>query len=128
MSGKFLLDTNIVIALFAGDEPVKEKVAQAEEIFVPIIALGELYYGAKKSLREAENVTRIEEFASDVSILTCDRLTARFYGEVKEGLRRRGKPIPENDIWIAGVHASIRPSGYSARAMKYHPLIPAFSL
>ncbi|HNT35703.1 MAG TPA: type II toxin-antitoxin system VapC family toxin, partial [bacterium] len=103
MGGKFILDTNIVIALFAGDKAVKDKVTQAEEIYVPIIVLGELHYGAKKSSQVAANVARIEEFASSTSVLMCDRTTARFYGEVKEGLRRKGTPIPENDIWIAAI-------------------------
>ena len=37
------------------------------------------------------------------SILSNDRATARLYGEVKESLRRKGTPIPENDIWIAAI-------------------------
>ena len=43
MSGKFLLDTNIIIALFADEAAVKNHLAEAEEVFVPGIALGELY-------------------------------------------------------------------------------------
>ena len=33
--------------------------------------------------------------------LPCDFDTARLYGRIKAELRRKGKPIPENDIWIA---------------------------
>lgn len=43
MNGKFLLDTNIVIALFAKDTSVINSLANANEVFVPSIALGELY-------------------------------------------------------------------------------------
>jgi tRNA(fMet)-specific endonuclease VapC len=49
MSGRVLLDTNIVIAIFAGELPVLERMAAAEEVFVPAVVLGELYYGARKS-------------------------------------------------------------------------------
>jgi len=34
-------------------------------------------------------------------LLPCDSTTSRFYGEIKTWLRRKGRPLPENDIWIA---------------------------
>lgn len=83
MSGKYLLDTNIVIAIFANDEAVIEQLKDADEIFVPGIVAGELYYGAYKSSRSAENITRINEFAASNTILDCDIKTARHYGEIK---------------------------------------------
>jgi len=49
MSGRYLLDTSILIALCADETAVKEKLAQASEVFIPSIAVGELYYGAWKS-------------------------------------------------------------------------------
>lgn len=51
MNGRFLLDTNIVIAIFADDKSVMEALELAQEVFVPIIALGELYYGAQNPTR-----------------------------------------------------------------------------
>ena len=46
MSGRYLLDTSVLIALFADETAVKEGLAQASEVFIPSIAVGELYYGA----------------------------------------------------------------------------------
>jgi tRNA(fMet)-specific endonuclease VapC len=43
MDGRYLLDTNIIIALFANEVEVQDKLAQAEEVFVPSVVLGELY-------------------------------------------------------------------------------------
>ncbi len=103
MSGRYLLDTNIIIALFADDTAVKEKLAGAEETFVPSIAIGELCYGARKSVRVQENLTRIDEFAASSVVLGCNGDTARRYGEIKNTLRMKGRPIPENDIWIAAI-------------------------
>ena len=103
MSGKYLLDTNIIIALFAGEAAVKSSLAGAEEVFVSSIAIGELYYGAQKSGRAKENLARIEEFVSLNVVLGCDSDTARWYGKVKNALRIKGYPIPENDVWIAAV-------------------------
>ena len=44
MSGRYLLDTNIAIALFANETEVKDSLSQAEELFVPCIVLGELCF------------------------------------------------------------------------------------
>ena len=63
MNGRFLLDTNIIIALFAGDSSVKTHLGMTREVFVPSIALGELYYGAQKSKQKEANLERIDEFA-----------------------------------------------------------------
>ena len=103
MSGRFLLDTNIIIALFAGESTIQQFLSEAEEVFVPSIALGELYFGARKSGRVEANLARIDEFALSCSVLACDIDTAREYGVIKNTLRARGRPIPENDIWIAAV-------------------------
>jgi len=103
MSGRFLLDTNIVIAIFAEEPAVLERVAAAEEVFVPAVALGELYYGARKSVRVETNIARIEAFAAAAAVLSCDAVTAQHYGRIKNDLRAKGRPIPENDIWIAAV-------------------------
>jgi tRNA(fMet)-specific endonuclease VapC len=101
MSGKYLLDTNIVIALFQGEQPILDKINQIKSVFTPSIVVGELYFGAFKSSKIKENVTRINEFALKNEILSCDQHTAKIYGEIKAGLKSIGKPIPENDIWIA---------------------------
>jgi len=103
MNGRYLLDTNIVIGIFAAEVVVHQQLAGAGEVFVPSIVLGELYYGAQKSARIASNVTRVDEFAANNSVLVCDTETARHYGEIKSELRAKGRPIPENAIWIAAV-------------------------
>ena len=103
MNGKFLLDTNIVIAIFANDAAVINALTKAKEVFVPSITLGELYYGAHKSSRVEASIERIEEFAVSSSVLNCNAETSQQYGKIKNGLRVKGRPIPENDIWIAAI-------------------------
>ena len=98
---RLLLDTNIVIALFAEEVAVLQQLSQAMEVFLPSIVMGELYYGAAKSARAKENVERVNELAARSAILVCDAETAQFYGQVKNQLRAKGKPLPENDIWVA---------------------------
>jgi tRNA(fMet)-specific endonuclease VapC len=103
VNGRFLLDTNIIIALFAGDHAIHIRILKADEVFVPSIALGELYFGASKSHRIQENIMLIDRFAKDSAILACDAETARRYGEIKGHLKEKGRLIPENDIWIAAI-------------------------
>ena len=102
-TGRILLDTNILIALLAEEPAVVRGVEEAEAVHVPAIALGELYYGARKSGRAAANVDRVAKLAAASSVLACDAATAAIYGEIKAALRAKGTPIPENDLWIAAL-------------------------
>lgn len=103
MSGKYILDTNIVIALFAADESVQKHIAAAKEIFVPATVIGELFFGAFKSTHLEENISRIEKFALFNTVLSCGVGTGKEYGRIKSLLKKKGSPIPENDIWIAAL-------------------------
>jgi tRNA(fMet)-specific endonuclease VapC len=103
VNGKYLLDTNIIISLFAKDSQIHDRIAKAEEVFVPCIAIGELYFGAYKSLNLEENLACIDEFALNNTVLPCDTDIAKKYGDIKNSLREKGQPIPENDIWIAAI-------------------------
>jgi tRNA(fMet)-specific endonuclease VapC len=80
MSGRYLLDTNIVIALFANDGSVVEQIGGAGEVFIPSVVVGELYYGARRSGRVEANTERVDEFAAESSVLNCDVKTAKWYG------------------------------------------------
>lgn len=97
------MDTNIVIALLDGDKRIAAAVNRAIAIYHPAIVIGELYYGAFKSHKKIENIQRVDMYKSDAVILNCDDDTAKYYGEIKAELKLIGKPIPENDIWIAAL-------------------------
>ena len=100
MPGKVLLDTNVIIAFFSGEKAVSKRFMESE-VFVSSTALGELYYGARKSAHATANLARIEQLAAAVEVLSIDALTAQLYGQIRDRLRLKGRPIPENDIWIA---------------------------
>ncbi|OGW44005.1 MAG: twitching motility protein PilT [Nitrospirae bacterium RBG_13_41_22] len=103
MNGRYLLDTNIIIALFAKNPQIHGHIANAEEVFVPCIAIGELYFGAYKSFKIQENIVCIDEFALNNTVLSCNSETAKIYGNIKSRLKDKGQPIPENDIWTAAI-------------------------
>lgn len=86
-----------------GNTKVIGLLENADEIFLPAIALGELYFGAENSKQRDDNLERIEELAKEVVILMCDAETAKWYGLIQKQLRDKGRPIPQNDIWIAAV-------------------------
>jgi tRNA(fMet)-specific endonuclease VapC len=101
--GEYLLDTNIVIALRRGDMRALARVALVDRIWLCSIVLGELYRGAFNSRLQIANLTYLDLVATSNGILVCDAATARLYGEIKQSLIRKGRPIPENDIWIAAI-------------------------
>ena len=103
MNGKALVDTNVVIALFAGEPVIIEHLQRQSEVFLCVPVLGELRYGAEASTRVESNLARLEEFAKAIIVLPSDSETAANYGSVKFHLRKKGRPLPENDVWIAAI-------------------------
>ena len=102
MAGK-ILDSNIVIDLFRENAETIEKIKGISLIHIPVIVLGELFYGANLSRQVEKRIAQIRKFSSKVVLLDCDKTTAEYYGQIKSQLNRDGKPIPENDVWIAAI-------------------------
>ncbi len=100
---KFLLDTNIITAWLKGDTSIASKIDKAKEVHIPIIVVGELYYGALYSTQVQKNINNIKSMTSNYNVLQIDEETTIVYGNIKAILRKKGKPIPENDIWIAAI-------------------------
>ncbi len=100
---KYLLDTNIVSAWLEDEKIIADKIDSAAAIFIPVIVVGEMYYGAQYSTRIQQNINNISKALSHYSLLTIDEDTCKQYGIIKASLRRKGKPIPENDIWISAI-------------------------
>lgn len=102
MSGNFLLDTNILIAFFKQDPNVLKEISRSS-IYVPSLVIGELWFGSEKSSKKKNNQKQILALIEEVTILPVTTETAKHYGLVKNGLKQKGTPIPENDIWISAV-------------------------
>lgn len=102
-NGKYLLDTNIVIAMFANEVNIEVERQNTGRVFLPSPVIGELYYGARNSDRPIENIARINRLTERIPNISCNLETARWYGIIKNQLRRKGHLIPDNDIWIAAI-------------------------
>lgn len=101
IGNKLLLDTNIVIELFRGNQVVIAVLDKQEKVYLPTAVLGELYVGAYRSANVAKRLQEIKSFLERCIVLNTDATTADKYAIIKTALLNKGKPIPENDIWIA---------------------------
>jgi tRNA(fMet)-specific endonuclease VapC len=101
MSGKYIIDTNFIIALFNNEKRVIDFVDNISQTYIPSTVIGELYFGAYKSGNVEFNIRKIDDLCLESNILHTDEYVAKVYGEIKSELKKKGKPIPENDIWIA---------------------------
>jgi tRNA(fMet)-specific endonuclease VapC len=99
--GRALLDTSAVVGFLRGDASAAGKVGSLDEAFTSIVVIGELLYGARLSTSAETNLALVTSFASSITVLPCDRVTAEAYARLKQGLRAKGRPIPDNDLWIA---------------------------
>jgi tRNA(fMet)-specific endonuclease VapC len=100
---RVVLDTSAYSRLRAGDQRVRDLVAEAEVVLVPVIVLGELYGAFELGSRAGENRVALGEFLAEpfVSVVPASASVARHYGRVYAALRRAGTPVPVNDMWIA---------------------------
>jgi tRNA(fMet)-specific endonuclease VapC len=96
-----LLDTNIVIDLFKGDKKIFSFLDKQQTVYTATAVLGELYLGAYRSTQEQRHLREIKDFLLRCTVLSADDVTADNYGRIKAALLKKGKPIPENDMWIA---------------------------
>lgn len=100
---KVVLDTNAYSALRRGQELVVEQVRRSEEVLLSMVVVGELLFGFQNGSRYDENARALRSFIEDphVRLLTLTWDTADWFGRISTELRRKGRPIPINDIWIA---------------------------
>jgi tRNA(fMet)-specific endonuclease VapC len=100
---KNLLDTNIIVDFLRGRSYEKQFLEQSNIFFVPAIVIGELVFGAEYSSQPEKHYKQFNDFIKGKKIINVDQDTAIVYGKIKADLKKRGKLIPENDIWIAAI-------------------------
>ncbi len=100
---KRCLDTCAYSRLMRGEPGLKTCLEEAESLIVPAIVLGELYAGFSAGTRTTDNESRLATFLElpGVRIQDVTQDVARRYAILVNDLRRKGTPIPTNDIWIA---------------------------
>lgn len=101
MSGRYLLDTSVAVAILNGTLDLVPRRRPEVEIYVNAIVVGELCFGAEKSERVEANLAAIARLLAVCPAISCSEATGRTYARLRHRLRQRGRPIPENDLWIA---------------------------
>lgn len=100
---KYLLDTNIVIYVIKRRplEVLTMFNQHAGRMAMSVVTLAELYHGAEKSERVAQNLAVIEDFTSRLEVLPYTASAAQHYGAIRSSLEKAGQPIGVNDLHIA---------------------------
>ncbi|MFW6138404.1 MAG: type II toxin-antitoxin system VapC family toxin [Spirochaetota bacterium] len=114
-----MIDTNVYTAFKLGLKQVVETLQRADYIGINVVVLGELYSGFKAGAKEKQNRKELESFLNSprTDVVTIDENTAEFFAEVYRVLRKKGRPIPTNDMWIA---ASAMQNGLSLYTLDSH--------
>ena len=104
---RYCLDTLAYSHFKRGEARITKMLDRAEWIGVPVIVIGELCAGFAKGSRFQKNLEELDEFLAlpIVETLPVDRQTAEMFGEMIGALRRSGRPVPSNDVWIAATCA-----------------------
>lgn len=98
-----MLDTNILIAALKGQPKVRQRLESVplSVMRLSAIVLGELEFGAEKSIHSERNRARLAALTQRLPLVGIDYATTRHYGQVRALLERQGTPIGANDTWIA---------------------------
>jgi tRNA(fMet)-specific endonuclease VapC len=97
-----VLDTSVAIDVLA-DRAESLTSQPITEFLLPVPVVGELRYGALNSRRAAENLAEVERLVARCRVLDITLATAEVYARLRLDLTKKGKPIPENDLWIAAL-------------------------
>lgn len=104
MTGRELaLDTNAVIAFQKSYDFLLEHYRNYSDFILPVPVLAELTFGAIKSTRSHENLKGISRLTTQCKVIGIGSKTADVYAHIRLELQKIGRPIPENDIWIAAI-------------------------
>jgi len=98
-----ILDTNALSAAADADPGAVAVLARAEQIAIPVIVLGEYRHGIALSRNRASYENWLAGLLNDCMVLDIQEPTTHYYAEISLELKRKGKPIPTNDIWIAAL-------------------------
>jgi tRNA(fMet)-specific endonuclease VapC len=101
VNGKLAIDTNAVIAYREGNYNIGNLIENADLLFLPVIVFGELLYGAINSTQVHKNKQAVQILLSYSILIPIDESIAIRYANIRFNLKNIGRPIPENDIWIA---------------------------
>ena len=101
---RYPLDTNICI--YIKNHRPAEMLARFSKlppgkVAMSAITYGELCFGAEKSSKTKESRQILEHLIALIPVLPLDATASMHYGKIRQSLQASGKPIGNNDLWIA---------------------------
>jgi predicted nucleic acid-binding protein len=105
MEVRVALDANRLTDLFQGDAALAERLGVCDEVWIPLMVLGEIKAGFRGGTRAQRNEGLLQKLLGKetVEVLLPGRETAEQYARLFVQLRRAGTPVPDNDLWIAAL-------------------------
>jgi tRNA(fMet)-specific endonuclease VapC len=100
---RIILDTNAYTHFLTGNDAVLGIMVEAEEVYMSVVVLAELFTGFKGGRRDRENRGILRRFLDKptVTVMDITMETAEIFGELKYTLKKAGTPLPINDVWLA---------------------------
>jgi predicted nucleic acid-binding protein len=98
-----ILDTSALSAVADGEASAMDLVAGADRIAVPVIVLGEYRMGIAQSRYRGSYESWLREWIAAVLVLDINEKTTHSYASIGLELKKKGRPIPANDLWIAAL-------------------------
>ncbi len=105
MALKIAIDTNRYVDFCKGEPKIVSQVRAAKHIFIPFVVLAELRAGFLCGKKQELNIKTLSKFLNSdrTSVLFADEQTTHHYARLFSQLKKIGKPVPTNDLWIAAV-------------------------
>lgn len=102
---RICLDTSAYSHFKRGHAEAVSIVGRAREVGIPAVVLGEVRTGFRLGSRADRNEEELRAFLVHpaVRVLDVDDDAASIYADLVADLRRKGTPLPTNDVWIAAV-------------------------
>jgi len=100
---RILLDTNAYTALLKGNSFISDLLTESSAVLFSPIVFGELidgFLGGSREKQNRETLHRFREKPRTILVPITDT-TAEWFAMIKQQLKKKGTPIPINDVWIA---------------------------
>ncbi len=100
---RLILDTNALSATAEDHPGISSILAGVQRLVLPVVVIGEYRYGIAQSRDAAQNREWLDNMVKDCDVLDITDQSTHQYAAVRLELKRMGKPIPVNDLWIAAL-------------------------
>jgi tRNA(fMet)-specific endonuclease VapC len=102
-AGGLILDTKAVSSLAKEEADVLAVLNAASAVVLPLPVIGDYRYGIALSQVRMRLSTWFERLLADCSVVDVTNETTHHYAAIRVELRKIGKAIPVNVIWIAAL-------------------------